>query len=60
MLILMSVLWIPGVAICKYLDVISMKREVPAFFPEDELREERDIKPRHANVFERTVLGFKN
>ncbi|KAL4235225.1 hypothetical protein ACF0H5_006863 [Mactra antiquata] len=59
-LILMSVLWIPGVAICKYFNLVEWKEEVPAFFPSDELREEKDIKERESNVFEKYVLGFKS
>ncbi|WAR11800.1 S6A15-like protein, partial [Mya arenaria] len=52
-LILMALLWIPGVAICKYFNLISWKREEPVFFPSEELCEEYDIKEKKTNAFEK-------
>ena len=59
LLILMSTLWIPCVAIFKYFNIVQWKEEIPAFFPCDELREERNIKEKESNWFEKYILGFK-
>ena len=56
----MSVLWIPGVALVKYFRFIEWKEEQPAFFPTEELAEERQISPHKTNWFEQHVLGFKS
>ncbi|XP_060553326.1 sodium-dependent neutral amino acid transporter B(0)AT3-like [Ruditapes philippinarum] len=60
LLILMSTLWIPGVALFKYFNIVQWKEEIPAFFPSDELREERNIKEKESNWFEKYILGFKS
>ncbi|XP_048755020.2 sodium-dependent neutral amino acid transporter B(0)AT3-like [Ostrea edulis] len=59
LLILSSVLWIPVVAIVKYFRCIEWKEEVPAYFPEDELSEERQIRPHSSNKLEKVLFGFK-
>ncbi|XP_033754968.1 sodium-dependent neutral amino acid transporter B(0)AT3-like [Pecten maximus] len=59
LLVMSSVLWIPLVAIVKYFHIIDWKPEVPAFFPEEELVEEKNIKPHVTTNFEKHVLGFK-
>ncbi|XP_050396391.1 sodium-dependent neutral amino acid transporter B(0)AT1 [Patella vulgata] len=58
-LILCSLLWIPGVAIAKYFKLVEYKEESPAFFPSEELREERNIMPHKSNAIERALFGFK-
>lgn len=60
LLILSSVLWIPGVALVKYYRLIDWKEEVPAYFPEDELMEERQFQPHISNQFEKVLFGFKD
>ncbi|CAC5426542.1 SLC6A15S [Mytilus coruscus] len=59
LMILSSVLWIPGVAIAKYFRLISWKEEVASYFPEEELIEERGIEPHEDTVIEKYLLGFK-
>jgi solute carrier family 6 amino acid/orphan transporter-like 15/16/17/18/20 len=59
LLILSSVLWIPSVAIVKYFRFIEWKEEVPAYFPEEELSEERQFKPHVSNRLEKVLFGFK-
>ena len=60
LLIMMSVLWIPGVALVKYFNLVDWKEEQAAFFPTEELAEERQIKPHKTTLFERYILGFKS
>lgn len=60
LLILASVLWIPGVAIAKYFRLIPWKEEVEAYFPEEELMEERNIEQHEATLIEKYLLGFKS
>ena len=60
LLILMSVLWIPGIALVKYFHLVEWKEEQPAFFPTEELIEERQIKPHKVTWFEQHILGFKS
>jgi len=59
LLILSSVGWIPIIAAAKYFNLVEWKEEVPAFFPEEELAEERHIKPHEASTFEKRILGFE-
>lgn len=59
-LILSSILWIPGVALVKYTDLIEWKMETPAFFPTEELKEERNIKKHETTKFEKYFLGFRD
>ena len=59
-LILASVLWIPGIALCKYFGFIGINEETPSFFPIDVLKEERKIIPHKSTDFERIVLGFRD
>lgn len=58
LMILSSILWIPGVAIAKYFRLISWKEEVASYFPEEELIEERSIEPHEDTVIEKYLLGF--
>lgn len=60
LLILSSVLWIPGVALVKYYRLIDWKEEVPDYFPEDELMEERQFQPHISNQLEKVLFGFKD
>jgi hypothetical protein len=55
----MSLLWIPGVALCKYFNLVTWKEEAPAFFPAEELREERNLKEHKTTWFEKYILGFR-
>lgn len=59
-LIMSSVLWIPGVAIVKYFRLLPYKEEVPTYFPEDELIEERNIKPHENTFIEKNIFGYKD
>ncbi|XP_063439423.1 sodium-dependent neutral amino acid transporter B(0)AT1-like isoform X2 [Mytilus trossulus] len=59
LMILSSILWIPGVAIAKYFRLISWKEEVASYFPDEELIEERGIEPHEDTVIEKYLLGFK-
>ena len=58
LLILSSVLWIPVVAIVKYFNLISWKEEIVAYFPDEELVEERNIEPHENTFIESHLLGF--
>lgn len=51
---------IPGVALVKYYRLIDWKEEVPAYFPEDELMEERQFQPHISSQFEKVLFGFKD
>ncbi|XP_048253577.1 sodium- and chloride-dependent transporter XTRP3-like [Haliotis rufescens] len=59
-LILASVLWIPGVALVKYFGFVEVKEEPPAFFPAEELREERGIQPHYSTPMEKYLFGFRD
>ncbi|XP_062593065.1 sodium-dependent neutral amino acid transporter B(0)AT3-like [Saccostrea cucullata] len=59
LLILSSVLWIPLVAIVKYFRLIDWKEEVPAYFPEEELAEERQYQPHISSKLEHILFGFR-
>ncbi|KAL5022464.1 hypothetical protein ScPMuIL_001619 [Solemya velum] len=61
-LILTSVLWIPAVALVKYFNLYNWEPEKTAYFPETELKEERDIvKPYVPSTWEHRLfyLGEK-
>ncbi|XP_059170241.1 sodium- and chloride-dependent transporter XTRP3-like [Physella acuta] len=59
LLILSSVLWIPGLALMRHFGYPLLKEEEPAFFPTDELKEEYGLNSHKTTSFERVVLGFK-
>ncbi|KAJ8302634.1 hypothetical protein KUTeg_019030 [Tegillarca granosa] len=59
-LILSSLLWIPGVALVKYFKLLPYKEEVPTYFPEEELIEERNIKPHENTFIEKHIFGYKD
>lgn len=59
LLILSSVIWIPLIAFVKHFNVVKWKPEVQAFFPEEELIEEKNIKPHITTKFEKVVFGFR-
>ncbi|CAG2117215.1 unnamed protein product, partial [Medioppia subpectinata] len=52
-LILMSVLWIPGVALLRLVGVHVLADEEPSWFPAEELRQYHRIVPRKVTSFER-------
>ncbi|XP_059618030.1 sodium-dependent neutral amino acid transporter B(0)AT3 isoform X2 [Phlebotomus argentipes] len=55
-LILSSVLWIPGVAICRLLGINIIEDTDPAWFPVNELREVHGIVPVEPTEVERTLF----
>ncbi|GAB1597438.1 sodium- and chloride-dependent transporter XTRP3-like [Argonauta hians] len=59
-LILSSVAWIPFVALTRYFNLVKWEPETPAFFPAEELREERNIKPHQTTFVEKYFFGFKD
>jgi hypothetical protein len=59
LMILASVVWIPLIAALKYFRITQWKEEAPAFFPADELAEERSIQPHEDTWIETHIFGFK-
>ncbi|XP_055712703.1 sodium-dependent neutral amino acid transporter B(0)AT3 isoform X1 [Phlebotomus papatasi] len=55
-MILSSVLWIPGVAICRLLGINIIEDTDPAWFPVNELREVHGIVPVEPTEVERTLF----
>ncbi|XP_033754955.1 sodium- and chloride-dependent transporter XTRP3-like [Pecten maximus] len=58
-LILSSLLWIPIVGVLKYFNIVKWKPEQPADFPEDDLIQERNIKPYIPTEWERKLFYWK-
>ncbi|CAH2237535.1 jg9788 [Pararge aegeria aegeria] len=52
LLVLASVLWIPGLAICRYFGVPIIDDEERAWFPADDLRDFHGIEPRPVSRIE--------
>lgn len=59
-LIGVSVLWIPGVAICRLLGIKIVEDSEPAYFPSAELRDVNGIVPHEPTQFEKQVFFFKD
>ncbi|RWS25707.1 sodium-dependent neutral amino acid transporter B(0)AT3-like protein, partial [Leptotrombidium deliense] len=59
-LILMSVLWVPIVAILRFFGVRLLHKEEPSWFPADELREYRGISVRKVTSVERLFFGMSD
>lgn len=59
MLIGVSILWIPGVAICRLLGITIVEDSDPAWFPAAELRDVNGIVPHEPTQFEKQVFFFK-
>lgn len=59
-LILMSVLWIPAIAILRMCGIHILPDEEPSWFPAEELRKYRRITPRKVTSFERIVFNMKD
>ncbi|XP_054165076.1 sodium-dependent neutral amino acid transporter B(0)AT3-like [Oppia nitens] len=59
-LILMSVLWIPGIAILRVLGVHVLPDEEASWFPAEELRKFHKIIPRKVTPFERFFFNMKD
>jgi solute carrier family 6 (neurotransmitter transporter, amino acid/orphan) member 15/16/17/18/20 len=59
MLIGVSILWIPGVAICRLLGITIVEQTEPAWFPAAELREVNGIVPHEPTEFEQMVFGWR-
>ncbi|XP_038223563.1 sodium-dependent neutral amino acid transporter B(0)AT3 [Zerene cesonia] len=51
-LVLASVLWIPGLAICRYFGIPVIEDEERAWFPAEELRDFHGIEPRPVSTLE--------
>lgn len=58
-LIGVSVLWIPGVAICRLLGITIVEDSEPAWFPAAELRDVNGIVPHEPTEFEKSVFFFR-
>lgn len=58
-LIGVSVLWIPGVAICRLLGITIVEDSDPAYFPSNELRDVNGIVPHEPTEFEQRVFCFR-
>lgn len=59
MLIGVSILWIPGVAICRLLGIKIVEDSEPAAFPTNELREVHGIVPIEPTSIERSLFCIK-
>uniref|UniRef100_T1J242 Transporter n=1 Tax=Strigamia maritima TaxID=126957 RepID=T1J242_STRMM len=59
-LILLSVLWIPGIAIAQAFGVSIFGDDTPAWFPADELREFYNIEPHKVTTCERWFFCMKD
>lgn len=60
LLIGVSVLWIPGVAICRLMGIRIVEDSDPAYFPVNELRDVNGIVPHEPTDFEKTMFGFRD
>ncbi|XP_063441848.1 sodium-dependent neutral amino acid transporter B(0)AT3-like [Mytilus trossulus] len=58
-LILTAVLWIPGVALVKYFRLIKWEPETPAYFPEEELKKEKELKIYEPSDMERKFFYWR-
>ncbi|XP_052060757.1 sodium-dependent neutral amino acid transporter B(0)AT3-like [Mytilus californianus] len=58
-LILTAVLWIPGVALVKYFRLIKWEPETPAYFPEEELKIEKELKIYEPSDMERKLFYWR-
>lgn len=58
-LIGVSVLWIPGVAICRLMGITIVEDSEPAYFPANELRDVHGIVPHEATEFEQMAFCFR-
>lgn len=54
-----SILWIPGIAICRLLGIVVIEDSDPMPFPAAELRDVNGIVPHEATEFEQMVFGFR-
>lgn len=59
-LIGVSVLWIPGVAICRLIGINIVEDSEPSYFPAAELRDVHGIVPHEPTEFEQTVFCFRH
>lgn len=59
-LIGVSILWIPGVAICRILGITIVEDSEPNWFPAAELRDVNGIVPHEATEFEKSVFFFRD
>lgn len=59
-LIGVSILWIPGVAICRLLGITIVEDSDPAWFPAAELRDVNGIVPHEPTEFEKRVFFFRD
>lgn len=59
-LIGVSILWIPGVAICRLFGITIVEDSDPAWFPAAELRDVNGIVPHEPTEFEKTVFFFRD
>ena len=59
LLIGMSVVWLPLLALLQCCGVTLLKAEKPAWFPVTELREDNNVLPHKISQVERLVLGWR-
>lgn len=58
-LIGVSILWIPGVALCRLLGIRIVEDSEPAWFPAAELRDVNGIVPHEPTELEQTLFCFR-
>lgn len=59
LLVSVSILWIPGVAICRLFGIVIVEDSDPMPFPADELRDVNGIVPHEPTEFEQLVFFFR-
>jgi solute carrier family 6 (neurotransmitter transporter, amino acid/orphan) member 15/16/17/18/20 len=59
LLVSISILWIPGVALCRLFGIVIVEDSDPMPFPADELRDVNGIVPHEPTEFEQLVFFFR-
>ena len=59
LLIGMSLVWIPVVALLQACGLTLLKKEKPAWFPVCELREDNNVEPHQISALEKLLLGWR-
>ncbi len=59
LLISVSILWIPGIALCRLFKIVIVEDSEPMLFPSDELREVHGIVSHEPTKFEQKIFGFR-
>ena len=59
LLIGMTILWIPGVALCRLIGITIVEDSEPSYFPANELRDVNGIVPHEPTEFEQMAFCFR-